>query len=43
MITRSFGDFAMKIKHDMDMRVTAVNYVTSDPDIRFLKLNFKTD
>ena len=43
MVTRSFGDFALKIKHDLAMRVTVVNYVTSDPDIRFLKVNFKTD
>ena len=43
MITRSFGDFELKIKHDMEMKVQAVNYVTCEPDIRFLKVNFETD
>lgn len=43
MITRSFGDFALKIRHDMAMKMHTMNYVTCDPDIRFVKVNFETD
>ena len=43
MITRAFGDFEMKHKQDMDLKVVEVNYVLSEPDIRYIEVNFETD
>lgn len=43
MITRAFGDFELKIKRDMKMNVQEVNYVSHEPDIRYIKINFETD
>ena len=43
MITRAFGDFELKIKRDMKMNVQEINYVSHEPDIRYIKINFETD
>ena len=43
LITRAFGDFELKMKQDMDMKIHKVDYVSVEPDIRYLKINFETD
>ena len=43
MITRAFGDFELKHEQDMDLKVREVNYVSIEPDIRYMKVNFETD
>ena len=43
MITRAFGDFELKHKQDMDLNLHEVNYVSIEPDIRHIRVNFETD
>ena len=43
MITRAFGDFELKHRQDVDLKVYEVNYVSIEPDIRYIKVNFETD
>lgn len=43
MITRAFGDFELKLKQDMELNFHNVNYVSIDPDVRYMKVNFKED
>ena len=43
MITRAFGDFELKHEQDMDLKVREVNYVSIEPEIRCIKVNFETD
>ena len=43
MITRAFGDFELKLRQDMEMNFHVVNFVSNEPDIRYLKINFETD
>ena len=43
MVSRSFGDFEFKLQHDMDYKIHNVNYVSSEPDIRCVKLDYETD
>ena len=43
MITRAFGDFKLKHELDMDLKLHEVNYVSIEPDIRYIKMNFETD
>lgn len=43
MVTRAFGDFELKMKQDLDLHYHSVNYVSIDPDVRYVKVNFKED
>ena len=43
MITRAFGDFELKMKQDMDNNFHVVNFVSIEPDIRYMRLNYETD
>ena len=43
MITRAFGDFELKLKQDMEMKLHEVNYLSIEPDIRYIRVNFETD
>ena len=43
MITRSFGDFEMKLRTDMDNIDHSVKLVSIEPDIRQIKVDFETD
>ena len=42
-ITRAFGDFELKHKMDMDDVLHEVYYVSIEPDVRYIKVNFETD
>ena len=43
MITRAFGDFELKLIQDMELKNYIVNYVSIEPDIRYMRVNFETD
>ena len=43
MITRAFGDFELKMKQDMENNFHIVNFVSIEPDIRYMRLNYETD
>lgn len=43
MITRAFGDFELKLRQDMEMNFHVINFVSNEPDIRYLKINYETD
>ena len=43
MVTRAFGDFELKMKQDMDLNFHVVNFVSIEPDIRYVRMNYETD
>ena len=43
IVTRSFGDFVLKHRENVDRKLQEVNYVSIEPDIRSIKVNFESD